>query len=123
MSDSHESITIDDAVSVLNEALELDERTMRTLVLNRVQCNDALAGHPTIQVLEKDGIYKVGLLGILNGLFGQTNGVIGADFSAYCSYCCNYFDRHAIGGCCPGCGGVLTEGKLLKFRRLDREPL
>jgi hypothetical protein len=43
---------------------------MLNLIDARVTCNEALADHPTIQVGQQDGSYQVGLLGILNGLFG-----------------------------------------------------
>lgn len=72
------SITIEHAVAVLNEALELDPDAVSELVGHRVSCNERLAEHPTIQVW----VDKVGILGILNGLFGadsQGFGAIAAD--------------------------------------------
>lgn len=70
-----ESITVDDVVTLLNEALGLDREAIDTLVGTRVLCNSALASHPTIQVMGSQMTggpqpYRVGLLGVLNGLFG-----------------------------------------------------
>lgn len=81
-----ESVTIDEAVSFLNELTNIDPAAMQAFVLTRVPCNDALADHPTVQVLDggDDGLGpKVGTLGILNGLFGTDShgyGPIAADF-------------------------------------------
>jgi hypothetical protein len=78
-------ISIDHVLAVLNEAVELDKDAMTALVNARVPCNERLADHPTIQVGSFDGITKVGLLGVLNGLFGIASdgwGAIGADFDS-----------------------------------------
>lgn len=66
------SITPEQAVAVLNEALALDPQAISALVSTRVRCTKALAGHPSIQVGSVgETEYEVGLLGILNGLFGS----------------------------------------------------
>lgn len=65
-----ESITVDDVLDVLNRATEADPEAMRALVRDRVPCNQQLADDPTIQVGVKRGSPRVGLLGIINGLFG-----------------------------------------------------
>ena len=66
-----DSITLDEAIEILNEAVEADSDAMGFLITNRVACNDSLRKHPTIQVaLFNEQSYTVGLLGILNGLFG-----------------------------------------------------
>ena len=60
-----------DAVAVLNRALAADKDAMRRLSDFRVMCNDELADDPTIQVRkEESGNCSVGLIGILNGIFG-----------------------------------------------------
>jgi len=65
-------ITPEDAIKVLNEALGCDHDAIKALIECRVSCNEELANHPTIQVRAYDPEgYKVGLLGILNGLFGS----------------------------------------------------
>jgi len=71
-----ESVTIMDACSLLNELLLLDRDCIETLTFKRISCNDAIANHPTIQVDQSDdGLpATVGILGILNGIFGAENG-------------------------------------------------
>jgi len=70
---------IEQAVKVLNEALERDADAVMALVNYRVACNDTLAGHPTIQVHRFGEVHKIGLLGLLNGILGGgPSGDIGA---------------------------------------------
>ena len=67
------------ALTVLNEALDKDRRALTELVNLRVDCNKALINHPTIQVGVYDGVAKVGVLGLINGVLGDSpSGVIGA---------------------------------------------
>lgn len=66
-------ISPEDAIRVLNEMLEADPRATKVLVENRVPCNKDLAEHPTIQCgayPDGEGPVKVGLMGVINGLFG-----------------------------------------------------
>ena len=68
------------AVAFLNEALKLDPVAVQGLFEHRVPCNDALRDHPTIQVAAAGAEpvpgepardqASVGILGLLNGLFG-----------------------------------------------------
>ncbi len=60
-------MTIDNAIDLMNDALKCDGVAISQLAFTRVPCNQALAQHPSIQV---SGESTVGLLGILNGLFG-----------------------------------------------------
>jgi hypothetical protein len=64
--------TAADAVDLLNQLCALDRDAMQALVAARVPCNQALGDHPTVQVGARpdDGSYTLGLLGVLNGLFG-----------------------------------------------------
>jgi len=74
------TVSVDDAIAFLNELVELDRQAIGNLVETRVVCNVGLAGHPTVQTLVYNNLpkvdpadpplYKVGFLGILNGLFG-----------------------------------------------------
>lgn len=75
-------------VELLNEAHQLDKTAVNRLCEHRVECNDALAAHSTIQVAKAHGSntcgaavlvekYKVGLLGILNGICGVDENVQG----------------------------------------------
>lgn len=65
-----ETVSIDDVLVLLNDLLAKDPSAVVSLVEKRTVCNDQIAEHPTVQVLTKDGVHYVGLLGILNGLFG-----------------------------------------------------
>jgi len=65
------------AVAILNNALELDREAVQALIETRVPCNSKLAEHDTIQVAEEgpsvvggEMEYNVGLMGLLNGMFG-----------------------------------------------------
>ncbi len=77
------SVTADDVVALLNNALTRDSAAMQALVDHRVPCNEVLADHPTIQCgtaanwrkwrpndhgLPDNAEYTVGLLGLLNGI-------------------------------------------------------
>jgi len=78
----HQTISIGHAVKVLNRALESDPVAIQVLINTRVPCNDKLRRDPTIQVV-KDSM--VGLLGIINGLFGTDvdgYGTIAAKFES-----------------------------------------
>lgn len=57
----------------LNQLLEVDSETMSKLFQIRVECNQRLADHPTVQVMlgKEKQEYLVGFLGILNGFFGS----------------------------------------------------
>ena len=59
-------------VSFLNEILATDPMAINALFSLRVSCNKELADHPTVQVgtIGKSNHYMVGLVGILNGMFG-----------------------------------------------------
>lgn len=62
----------EEVVDFLNELLKIDSKAINELFNIRIPCNEALQDHPTVQVNHKG---EVGILGILNGLFGiQENG-------------------------------------------------
>ena len=65
-----EDITLDDFLKILNEIASVDPEAMKNLIEARVPCNDELVNHPEVQVGAYEGVYKVGILGILNGIFG-----------------------------------------------------
>lgn len=66
-----DKVTVSEAVLMLNEALVRDREAITKLVLNgRQDCNEMLAHHPTIQCAKIGENYQIGILGILNGLFG-----------------------------------------------------
>ena len=77
---------IEHAIDVLNRATKKDARAMGELCSHREECNDILAEDDTIQVGDWYGKTKVGMLGILNGIFGINEhgyGPIGAVFDEY----------------------------------------
>lgn len=65
-----DAITPRDVVEVLNRILEADHAAVSALATNRVPCNGELAADPTVQVWARRSGFHVGLLGVLNGLFG-----------------------------------------------------
>lgn len=69
------SVTPAHAIEVLNRVHRADPTVLSSLIELRVPCNDAVQNDPTVQVGrapgdDEDGPYKVGLVGILNGIFG-----------------------------------------------------
>ncbi len=60
----------DQFILVLNELLLADRKAIEALVEFRVLCDEMLADHPTVQVLQDERCYKIGFLGVLNGLVG-----------------------------------------------------
>lgn len=121
------STTPEDVVNLLNEAVKLDPQAMYALVEARVPCNEALADHPTIQVSAYDeqtgkptpGQFRVGILGLLNGLFGTDSvgwGFITANFGVWCEKCGGEAgEGMKVGDLCPTCGEALTLGSLIGF--------
>lgn len=114
-----ESVTIDDVIELLNDAFGKDPNAMNDLVKTRVTCNDALADHPTIQVGQFGDEYKVGLIGILNGIFGMAEdgfGAIAGSFGVVCPNGHEVPDKATLRDKCLTCGNDLELGKLLGFR-------
>ena len=63
----------DDLIKYLNELAQLDPVGLGKLVAAKVECNEDLAHHKSVQVsgdVGKAHVYHVGLLGILNGYAG-----------------------------------------------------
>jgi hypothetical protein len=130
-----ESVTVKDTVAFLNELVKVDRGAMvRLFGDGRTHCNEALAKHPTVQVGYTKGkryasggtsevkIYSVGLLGILNGLFGvdaEDWGTIAACYEVVCPDC-GSIDKGLEGEVCPVCGEPLVCGDLTHFRDLGR---
>ncbi len=78
------TITPADAVTMLNEMLQLDPAATAIMIGVRQQVNDALAQHPTIQTHgTPEGVFLVGLLGVINGLFGIREDGFGAVMAVY----------------------------------------
>jgi hypothetical protein len=78
-------ISVSDALEVLNRVHEADPTVMPALIALRVPCNEAVADDPTVQVAtipadqigKRDGYFEVGVLGLINGLFGVDDQGIG----------------------------------------------
>lgn len=79
-----------EAVEVLNRIHTADPTVLPNLIAWRVPCNETLADDPTVQVgpmpysnTDVDQMY-VGLLGVINGIFGvvpfSTHGYIAAHY-------------------------------------------
>ena len=65
------NISIQETVDFLNTLLEIDPDAINNLFSLRVGCNITLADHPAVQVsMLSDSYFIVGVIGILNGLFG-----------------------------------------------------
>ena len=75
MDDYEMPITICDAINALNTMVEADREAIENLLNYRVECNEAMADHPTVQVMADNHKFKVGLLGIINGIFGAKDGI------------------------------------------------
>jgi len=122
-------VTLDHVLDVLNRAVEADSDAIRNLVEQRVQCNKTLADDPTIQVgnYHKAGVmlnkhvfgnFSIGLLGILNGLFGVDEtgwGAIAAVFDVVYPNCALDQLNGNVGDKCESCDNKLVLGKLTKF--------
>lgn len=76
-----DTVSIGEVIGILNGMLDLDPEATTALISHRVPCNEKMSEHPTIQVLRVNMGCRVGVLGLLNGLFGvydDLSGPIGA---------------------------------------------
>ena len=73
-----DSITIKEVIDVLNDALSKDRYAVEKLFFDRKECNEKLAEHETIQIGFSNGVYRVGALGLINGMFGIDENGYGA---------------------------------------------
>jgi hypothetical protein len=115
-----EHVTPDDVVNLLNKLLEIDPGAMNEFVERRIRCNKNIGDDTHVQVLSENGKDYVGLIGILNGLFGvhaDGNGPIGSMYGYVCASSCDADPEKPIvaGGKCPECGGDVKVGKIVKF--------
>lgn len=77
------TVTLTECINYLNSLVDCDKNAIHALVSNRVPCNQELADHPTCQVFTQNYGFHVGLLGIINGIFGVREiggGYIAASF-------------------------------------------
>lgn len=77
--------SVTDAINTLNELVELDRYGIQSLIEKKIVCTPELAEHSTCQVSKNnDGYYEVGLLGVINAIFGvddNSNGFIVASYN------------------------------------------
>lgn len=76
-----QSVTPQEVCDLLNEFLKLDCSCAQRLLSHHEVCNVPVANHPTIQVqmyYYNEEPPKVGIVGILNGLFGTSENGMGA---------------------------------------------
>lgn len=93
-----EKVTLQETVDFLNGLLEIDPLAINALFSARVACNEKLANHETVQVGRvSENYYQVGMIGVLNGLFGK--------------------DEDGWGYV----GGIHEDGKLIGFEALTLE--
>ena len=78
------------AVNVLNRIHEKDPTVLPSLIAYRVPCNEWLADDPTVQVRPSPEGTEVGLLGVLNGIFGVV------PFKKHGYIAANYDDEHQL---------------------------
>jgi len=89
----------------LNEITAYDPEAMRRLLEARVECNDALADHPSVQVRARPGEpCRVGLLGVLQGIVGG-----------------RVEEPHTMAGAGLIAAVLADDGSLLGFRRTELE--
>jgi hypothetical protein len=77
---TRQEVSIEDAIAYLNELLALDAKAMGAMIGSGMPCNDALRDHPTALVLATGPTgsnARIGILGLLNGLFGVRDDGLG----------------------------------------------
>lgn len=81
----YRNLGIEYAIKVLNRIHATDPTVLNALIEHRVPCNSELVKDPTVQVVTNGEGFQVGLLGIINGIFGvqeDGKGYIAADYVA-----------------------------------------
>jgi len=77
-----DKISIDETIEYLDSLFVADPRAMRAMLRTLTVCNNALAEHPTAQAWTWGEDASIGLMGIINGMFGVDGDGRGA--IAYC---------------------------------------
>ena len=112
-------------VDTLNEAHKADPKAIEILVRVRSWCNQPLAEHPSIQCgTTVDGLYTLGLVGLLNGFVGEGPIRVAAQFSVDCpTHGSN--GKGSAGKLCPipGCTHTLHVGALEGFQVVELDDL
>jgi len=120
-----ETITVQDVIDLLNEALKLDPKAVQDLIESRVTCNENLGLHPSIQVSNYHikGVLTVGMLGFLNGIFGTAKDDFGCIAAIYQLKCPNGHKgedlrKNMLGDLCPLCGTSIQLDYISEFKRI-----
>ena len=117
-----ETVSIEQALTVLNRALKADKEAVRSLFEHRAECNDELSRDPEIQIsLWGPDHATISVLGLLNGIFGEEEGW-GALSAVYELECSGDKDHEVDEGKrimeeCNTCGSEIVLGELIKFER------
>lgn len=86
-----QTLTPTEAISILKELVTADPEAMHALCEHRVPCNSVMEAHPSAQVAGHEGVVRIGMLGVLNALFGtmgpeagrfENYGIIAAVYNA-----------------------------------------
>lgn len=67
----NKTVSRQQAIDLLNELYQLDSAAIGVLLVNRIQVNETIARHPTVQCGLQYGGYWTSFLGILNGIFSD----------------------------------------------------
>ena len=68
---------VTDVIAYLNSLVETDSLAIRAMLCMRIPCNEALADDPTCIVDQWEQGFTVGLMGLINGMFGLNENDIG----------------------------------------------
>ena len=118
-------------VKVLNRALKEDPRAIRNLLTIYVSCGQKLAKDPTVQTVQVSGRgrgYRIGPLGLINGIVGIRKNGYGYVAALYNIKCPVHgeerpdFKDKRVGDTCGirDCEAQLTLGRLIRFEVLDK---
>lgn len=91
----NDPLSIDKAVEILNDLVALDPAAMHKLCETRTAVNDELADHPTAQVVEEGGLLTLGMIGVLNAIFGKIDD--GGKRTSWGVICARYDKDELIG--------------------------
>jgi len=125
------SVTVTDAVELLNAAAEADPDAIGRLMNHREWCTGNLLSVRGVQIMAdpvpgKPGEYtntRIGILGLLNGIFGEDRdgwGTIAAVFDVVCPGACEVPEGAVAGDTCRTCEARLEVGQLTGFKNLGR---
>ncbi len=66
-----DEVTIQEAIDFFNSLIKIDQQAVTALFSMRIACNMDMRDHDTVQVGTEGNYSQVGMIGILNGLFGK----------------------------------------------------